>query len=73
MCFNIFLVIIDYDLVYGLSFNKIGLGGSVANASEAKESIIKFTHNIYIGLSTSYFNRADIRSVKPTATTLTVN
>jgi hypothetical protein len=33
-------------LVYGLSFSKIGFGGSVASANEANESIIRLTHNI---------------------------
>ena len=46
MCLNIFLVIIDSYLLYGLALSNASVGGSVAKANDAKESIIKFTQSI---------------------------
>lgn len=42
-------------------------------ANDPKVSMIKLTHNIWIGLRISCLRRADPTSVIDTATTLTVN
>ena len=57
----------------GFLFKSSSLGGSVAKASEAKVSMIKLTHNIWIG-----FKGDSLRTAPPTkaitnATKLTVN
>jgi len=46
ICLNIFLVIIYSDLEWGFLVKRAGVGGSVANAREAKVSIIRLTHSI---------------------------
>ena len=73
MCLNIFLVIIDSYRLYGLALSRASVGGSVARANDAKESIIKLTHSIWIGVSISCSITAAVINVKTTATTLTVN
>ena len=73
MCLNIFLVIIDSYLLYGLALSNASVGGSVAKANDAKESIIKFTQSIYIGVRISYSITAAVIKVNATATIFTVN
>lgn len=73
MCLNIFLVIIDSYLLYGLALSNASVGGSVANAKDANESIIKFTQSIYIGVKISYSMTAAVIKVNATATIFTVN
>jgi hypothetical protein len=45
ICFNIFLEMIYSSLPYGGLLSKAIVGGSVARASAANESIIRLTHN----------------------------
>jgi hypothetical protein len=58
---------------YGLRFNNLSLGGSVANAKAANVSIIKLTHNIYILVNGASFVTADPKTHINNATTLTVS
>ena len=46
MCLDIFLVIIDSYRLYGFALSRASVGGSVASANDAKESIIKLTQSI---------------------------
>ena len=46
MFFIIILDINGFVLPYGLRCNKLGVGNSVANASDANVSMIKLTHSI---------------------------
>jgi hypothetical protein len=48
-------------------------GGSVARASEARVSMIRLTHNIWIGLSGDYLKTAPPTKAITKATKLTVN
>lgn len=44
-----FIIVLDINgfvLPYGLRSNKLGVGNSVANASDASVSMIRLTHNI---------------------------
>jgi len=73
MCLNIVLEIIYYSLLWGGLFNNSYVGGSVAKAKLAKVSIIRFIHNIWIGLSIYCLINAAPIKVMQTATTLTVS
>ncbi len=73
MFFHILAVIKFSNLEYGFLFNKSSLGGYVAKASEAKVSMIRLTHNIWIGLSGDSLKIAPPTKAITKATKLTVN
>lgn len=73
MCLNIFFEIIYSLLDWGLRSRSVSDGGSVAKAREAKVSMIKLIHNIWIGFNTSCFRTPAPIKVITTATTLTVS
>ncbi len=73
ICLNIVFEIIYSSLEWGCLSSKSYEGGSVAKASDPKVSIIKLTHNIWIGFNTYCFKRAEPINVENTATMLTVN
>ena len=65
ICFHIRPFIIDSFLFVGSLFNSSSYGGSVANARDPNESIIKFTHNIWIGVNgVSLPMHAQIKTIK---------
>lgn len=66
-------LIILPSLLYGGYFNWSSVGGSVAKAKLANVSIIKFTHNIWIGVIGDYFSATAPINAKHRATMLTVN
>lgn len=73
MCLIIIGVIIWSVFLTGLSFKSSSLGGSVAKASAANESMIKFIQSIYTALKIDSFKTIDEIKVQNTATTFTVN
>lgn len=73
MCLNIVLEIIYSYLECGCLSSNSSEGGSVAKASDPNVSMIKLSHNIWIGFNTYCFKRAEPIRVEKTATTLTVN
>lgn len=73
MCFIIRGDIMYSFLLYGFLFSSPSYGGSVANASAAKESIIKLNQSIYTGEKIASFKIKALTKVVITATTLAVN
>lgn len=73
MFFHIVAVIKLSYLEYGFLFKSSSDGGSVAKANEAKVSIIKLTHNIWIGLRGDSLKTAPPTKAITKATKLTVN
>lgn len=71
--FHISAVIKDSKREYGFLFNKSSLGGYVAKARDAKVSMIKLTHNIWIGFKGDYFKIAAPEKAITNATMLTVS
>jgi hypothetical protein len=70
MCLHIFFVTIYSYLFAGGLSKSFTLGGSVANASEARVSIIKLSHNKCKGVTISYFITEEPIKVIETATML---
>ncbi len=66
-------VIIYYLREYGILRRSYYEGGYVAKAKAAKVSIIKLTHNIWIGVNGDYFINTAPKNAINIATTLTVN
>ncbi len=60
-------------LLYGARFNKSSEAGSVASASDAKLSIIKFNHSIYTELNGVSYSINALKKLKKSATTFAVN
>lgn len=60
-------------LLYGTLFNKSSEAGSVASASDAKLSIIRFSHSIYTELNGVSCNINALKKLKKRATTFAVN
>ncbi len=73
MFLHISTVINDSNREYGFLFNRSSLGGSVANANDAKVSMIKFTHNIWIGFKGDSFKIAAPAKAITKAVMLTVS
>lgn len=73
MFFHISTVIKDSNLEYGFLLRRSSLGGSVAKAKDAKVSMIKLTHNIWIGLSGDSLRMAAPEKAITKAHILTVN
>lgn len=73
ICLIIRGVIIKSVFLTGLSFSNSSLGGSVAKAKAAKESMIKLIHNIWTALKIDSFNITEDIKVQITATKFTVN
>ena len=70
MCIS--LLIMPSDLPKGLLPNRSSVGGSVASAGAAKESMIKFTHSICTVLSGDFSTLIPPRILTTSATILTV-
>jgi len=66
-------VSISHPFAYGFLCKRVSLGYSVAKASEAKESIIRLTHSIYIEFRGESLRITPPKSVINTATTLHVS
>ena len=73
ICFIMFLDTMWSLLLFGYLYSNYSVGASVARARDAKVSIIKFIHNIWIGAKTCCFIRLAPMRVVPTATMLIVN
>ena len=73
ICFIIILETICSFLLFGLRSSRSSVGAYVAKANEAKVSIIKFIHNIWIGAKTYCLMRLALIIVQTTATTFTVS
>ena len=73
MCLNIFLEMMYSYLLWGCLSSNYSVGGSVAKAREARVSIIRLIHNIWIGFMIACLIKAAPTKVIPTATMLTVN
>ena len=74
MCFIMVLVMRLSPLSTGLRrSNSYVFGGSVDKASEARLSIIIFTHNIWTVVKTDCLKRVEAMILKKQATTLTVS
>ena len=73
MFFHMFGVMRFSNLEYGFLLRRSSPGGSVARASEARVSMIRLTHNIWIGLSGDYLKTAPPTKAITKATKLTVN
>ena len=73
MFLHIELVIIGASLLHGFLNNISLIGGSVARASAAKVSIIRFTHSIYTAFNGDSFKITEPRNTMNIATTFTVN
>lgn len=71
--FHIFAVIKLSYLEIGFLFKSSSLGGSVAKANEARVSMIRLTHNIWIGFNGDYLNTAPPTNAITKATKFTVN
>jgi hypothetical protein len=71
--FHISAVINDSNLEYGFLNNSSSFGGSVAKANEAKVSMIRLTHNIWIGFNGDSLSMAAPEKAIIKATILTVN
>lgn len=70
---HIWGVIICYFLEYGILFSNSFEGGSVARASAANVSIIRLTHNIWMGVKGDLFNMTELSIAIKIATILTVS
>jgi len=73
MCLNIVFEIMYSSLECGFLFRSSSDGGSVAKAKEPKVSMIKLTHNIWMGRRIYCLSEAAPMRVIETATTLTVS
>jgi len=71
--FHISAVINDSNLEYGFLNNSSSFGGSVAKANEARVSMIRLTHNIWIGFNGDSLSMAAPEKAIIKATILTVN
>ena len=65
------LEMIGFPLPYGFRCSSFSVGGSVAKANDAKVSMIKLTHSIWIGLSGESPTAMAEMAATATATTFT--
>jgi hypothetical protein len=73
MCLNIVGDMMYWSLEWGFLESNYSVGGYVASARDPSVSMIRLTHNIWIGFKIYCFISAAPISVIETATTLTVS
>mmetsp|Transcript_39123 Transcript_39123/g.44778 ORF Transcript_39123/g.44778 Transcript_39123/m.44778 type:complete len:210 (-) Transcript_39123:1258-1887(-) len=73
ICLTIFFEMMYSSLLYGGSSKSSFFGGSVANANDAKESIIILTHSNWIGFNGDSLKMHEPMNAEINATTLTVS